>query len=122
LELVRRALDLPGVSTRESRLAGPAVQAIWIRDEWAGGPKASFIDELEFCHLHPPPAGGIHLTLPEEVRQQAIELGWAEPHLIAGRGIVSQYVVLVYAPRNPTEMEAVLTLIGASYRFARGVL
>ena len=122
LELVRRALDLPGVSPRESRLAGPAVHAIWIRDELAGGPKSSFIDDHEFCHLHPPPAGGIHLTLPEEVRQQAIDLGWAEPHLIAGHGLVSRHVVMLYAPRNQTEMEVVLALIGNSYTFARGVL
>ena len=119
--MIQRALALPGVSSRESRLANPAVNAIWIPDGLARGPRDAFIDGHEFCHLHPPPTGGIHLTLPESARQHVIEQGWAESHLISKGALLAPQLVLVYSPRNEEEVEVVLGLIDISYRFATGV-
>src|SRR5262245_53967524 len=64
-ELVERSLRLPDVKSRESRMALPGSWALWLPDALAGGPPEAFIDGHEFCHLHPPPESGIHLTLPE---------------------------------------------------------
>src|SRR5262245_50821693 len=85
-ELVERCLRLPYVKSRESRMASRGSRALWLPDAWAGGPPDAFIDGHEFCHLHPPPESGIHLTLPEETRTLAIGMGWAEPHPVARLG------------------------------------
>jgi len=120
-ELLRRVLALPGVAAKESRIASPAVHAIRILNDDAGGPPQAFIDYHEFCHLHPSPSGSIHLTLPDAVRLRAVEAGWVEPHLIVSQGIISKNVVLVYAPRDIDELETVIALTTISYRFAKGI-
>ena len=39
---------------------------------------------------------------------------------MARRGLIPPTAVMVYAPRDAAEVEAVLQVIGASYRFACG--
>ena len=75
---------------------------------------------LEFAHLHAAPDASFHLTLPEPLRQQAIDTGWAEPHPLAGHPTVSPNIVMVYAPRDRAEVETVMSLVTASWAFARG--
>ena len=120
--LAEQALQLPDVSERQSRLADPSVRAITIPDEFARGSREAFIDDHEFCHLHPPPRGSVLLTLPPEIRQESIEFGWAEPHPFAGQGFLPAGLTLAYAPRNDRELRVVFGLIEVSYRFARGLL
>jgi hypothetical protein len=38
---------------------------------------------------------------------------------MARRGLIPPTAVMVYAPRDAAEVETVLQVIGASYRFAR---
>jgi hypothetical protein len=102
-------------------MASPDSCALWLPDGLAAGPKDAFIDEHEFCHLHPLPEGSMHLTLPPEIRRPVIDLGWAEPHPATLLGVMTEALVLVYAPRNPKELAVVLSLIWSSYQFARGV-
>ena len=120
-ELLRRVLELPGAGVKESRVASPSVRAIKLSDEDGQGPRQAFIDDHEFCHLHPPPDGSIHLTLPDAVCRRAAEAGWVEPHLLAKGGGISKSTVLVYAPRDSDELETVVKLIETSYLFARGL-
>jgi hypothetical protein len=119
-EFVSRCLRLPCVKSRESRMASPRSRALWLPDELAGGPSEAFIDANEFCHLHPPPEAGIHMTLPEETRGLAVGMGWAAPHPIACLGAMPASLVMVYAPRNREEMAVALRLVRSSYDFARG--
>jgi len=109
------------VRTRQSRMATPQTLALSVPDRLARGPKAGFIDGHEFCHLHPPPEGSIHLMLPNPLRTQAIRLGWAEPHPVTRAGAMPPTLVLVYAPRDRHELGIVLQMIWRSYQFARGV-
>ncbi len=62
------------------------------------------------------PAGtfGAYLK-PEPIRREAIEQGWAEPHPLAGQPSVSPHIVMVYAPRDPQEVETVMVLVSASW-------
>jgi phospholipase/carboxylesterase len=101
-------------------MADPDVHAIHILGDDTTGPPQAFIDDHEFCHLHPCPTGSIHLTLPDAVRVRAIASGWVESHLIANQKLISKDVVLVYAPRDLDEVESVMNLITISYAFAKG--
>ena len=118
-ELLDGGLSLPHVRSRQSRMASPHSVALTLPDRFAGGPPGAFIDDHEFCHLHPAPEGSIHLTLPDEIRRSAVEMGWAEPHPAARMGALTEALVMVYAPRNRKELAVVLELIGNSYEFAR---
>jgi phospholipase/carboxylesterase len=120
-ELVRRSLKIPHVRCEQSRMASPGTIALYLADKFAGGPPEAFIDGHEFCHLHPLPAGGVHLTLPRILREEVVRLGWGERHPITEAGILTA-LVTVYAPRNRQELHTVLNLIIQSCRFAQGEL
>ena len=119
--LIEMSLRLPAVRYRQSRMAAPDVRALYLPDAAAAGPADAFIDGHEFCHLHPPPEGGAHLTLPDAVRDRALELGWAESHATVKAGAMPKSLVLVYAPRNTEELQSVLTLVRVSCQFAKGL-
>ena len=119
-ELRAWSLRLPYVRPRESRMASPATCALSLPDEYALGPKCAFIDDHEFCHMHPGPAGSIHLALPREASRPLVDAGWAEPHPSAAAGILPDTLYMVYAPRDAAELEIVTGVVTIAYRFARG--
>lgn len=80
----------------------------------------SFLLGNEFAHHHPESDGGLHLVLPPAWHGAALENGWAIPHTFAGRPTVSQWTVLVFAPRDERERKVVGRLIQAAEAFARG--
>ena len=101
-------------------MAAPDTVALWLPHAVAHGPASAFIDDHEFCHIHPLPEGSIHLTLPPTLVRRAIEFGWAEPHTLAVAGLMAETLVMVYAPRDDGEAGVVWNLIMASFRFALG--
>lgn len=94
--------------------------ALWLEDGHGNGPAGAFIDDHEFCHICETPAGFIHLTLPDPIRETLIEYGWAEPHPAARAGMISPTIVMVYAPRDAEELQGVLRIVHLSYLFATG--
>jgi hypothetical protein len=102
-------------------MASPDSRALYLADEIASGPPEAFIDENEFCHLHPLPVGSIHLTLPRILRDEVVRLGWGEPHPIADAGLLTT-LVTIYAPRDRQEIDTVLGLVVQSWLFAQGKL
>lgn len=101
-----------------SKISVPGARAMWLQEACEAGPPNAFMIDREFCHLHPPRDGSLHLNLPLDVMQLAIEKGWAEQHPLAARGIVPENVVMVYGPRDRDELEAVKTLIAEAHAFA----
>lgn len=120
-ELLRLSLEMPHVRVRESRMASPGTNALYLAGDYALGPPEAFIDDYEFCHLHPLPEGTIHLTLPALLREEVILRGWGERHPVAGSGVLSA-LMTIYAPRDAEEFSAVFELITQSWRFATGQL
>jgi hypothetical protein len=118
--LIRGSSQLAHIVTQQSRMAPEDTIALRLLDEFAFGPREAFIDDHEFCYLHPLPEGCLHLTLPTEARRSALELGWAEPHPAVRIGCMHPTVVMVYAPRNPEELTVVMDLIRISLHFAEG--
>jgi hypothetical protein len=119
-KLADRILSLPHAIVRESRLTASGCRAICLPGEFACGPQCAFIDDHEFCHIHPAPECHLHLTLPDKVREEIAQLNWVEYHPLAGVGFLPKTMMMVYAPRNEQELESVVRIVGVSYEFARG--
>ncbi|MEM7585189.1 MAG: luciferase family protein [Acidobacteriota bacterium] len=110
--------SLPCVRETTSAISVPGARAMWLQESCETGPANAFMVGREFCHLHPASDGSLHLNLPIEVAQVAIEKGWAERHPLADRGLIPSNVVMVYGPRDRGELEVVKQLIAASHAFA----
>jgi phospholipase/carboxylesterase len=120
--LLEHCTNLPHIAVQQSRMGLPDTLALRVVDKFAHGAPEAFIDDHEFCHVHALPEGGIHLALPDQVRHQAIRLGWVESHPAAGLSILPETLVLVYAPRDAQEMNIALGFVKISLAFAEGRL
>ena len=76
----------------------------------------------EFAHLHPPYDGSLHLMLPEETARSVVALGWGELHPVVRMGLLPPTALMIYGPRNASELEAVWLMLLASHAFARGTI
>ena len=74
--------------------------------------------EREFAHLHPRSDGSLHMTLPPEIVDRVLERGWAERQPRAGKHGLPSNIVMVYGPRDASELAVVQDLVLASYQHA----
>ncbi|MEM7276087.1 MAG: luciferase family protein [Actinomycetota bacterium] len=118
LEIAEFMFALSCVDEGPSQISVPGARAMLLQDSCLAGPPEAFMIDREFCHIHPPSDGSLHLNLPPEVGPVAIEKGWAENHPMARLGIIPTTVVMVYGPRDRTEVDVVKFLVAASHRFA----
>jgi hypothetical protein len=116
------AFALDRVVERPTQIAPPGSRALTLDDHDATDDRRAFMVDLEFAHIHNPPIGSMHLTLPQALRDAAVERGWALRHPLAVRGIVSPDVVFVFAPRDAAELDAAKLLLTASHAYASGQL
>lgn len=118
--LAERAFALPGVVEGPTRISVPGARALILDRALATGPDEAFFVGGEFAHLHPGKDHSLHICLPTSLARAACEAGWAEPHPLAVAGSVPATYVMVYAPRDDSELEVVFDLLVASHRFASG--
>ncbi len=71
--------------------------------------------------VHPPDDGSMHMMLPENDVPELVEAGWGEVHPLVPVGRMPPTTVMVFGPRDDAELDIVLGLIDASYRYARGI-
>jgi hypothetical protein len=112
--------ELDGVRPGESGISAPTTRALHLDAALALGPPPAFIVGTEFAHLHGGGDGSLHATLPEALAGIAIGQGWGELHPVARAGRRPPTLVMLYSPRNASELESVWRLVQASYAFARG--
>lgn len=122
IELIEQCLALPNVIEQASKLAVLGTHALSLSQSIAKGSVEAFIIDREFAHIHPLPEGSIHLALPLDICKVVIDQNWGELHSLAFSGIVPPTIVMLYAPRNPEELNIVFGFVQLSYRFACGVL
>jgi phospholipase/carboxylesterase len=116
--LAAYAFSLARVVERPTHIAPPGSRALTLNSKDASHDRNAFMVDLEFAHIHNPPVGSMHLTLPAEVRDAAIAKGWALRHPLAVRNIVSPDVTFVFAPRNDEELQRAKVLLDASHAYA----
>ncbi len=119
-ELWRRMRSLEHVRTGPSGISGDSERALSLDPGHAAGPAEAFLHGSEFAHLHRAEDNSLHATLPHAVAEQAIARGWAELHPLARMGRVPSTFVLLFWPRDASELETVWRLVKTSYAFARG--
>ena len=117
--LVQRVQTLAGVNLGPSRRAPAGTVGFHLPDVDPRGREGDFMFGREFAHVHPEPDASLHVLLPEPIRSEAVAAGWAEPHPLAGTPTVPTGIVLVYAPREASELEVVISLIESSWNNAR---
>ena len=72
----------------------------------------------EFGHGHAQGDHSLHLTLPLDVAAHVEAAGWVEPHFLVLSGRLPRTHVMLYAPRDDTEVAVALRTVRASYDFA----
>ena len=115
-----RSGALPGVVEGSEKTSAPNIVACVLQPGYAEGPKEAFLAGGEFAHLHPD--GNLHLTLPLELGDEVVVQGWGEVHIDAETRRGSPIFMMVYAPRDDDELEAVWRIVRSSYEFALGLL
>jgi Family of unknown function (DUF5519) len=112
-ELLERVRRLPNISIGASLVSVPGARAFHLHEKSARGPRQAFQAGHEFAHLHPPGDGSLHMTLPPDLYDEVLAMGWGEPHPLSG-------TMLVRGPRDADELEVVWGLVRASYAYANG--
>jgi len=117
-ELARRVFALPGVVEQPSGISVPGARALTLPAGEPAGPPEAFLIDREFAHLHPAPDFSLHAMLPPDLVTEAVDAGWAEQHPAARRGLIPPTAVMLYAPRDETELDVIERLVQASHAFA----
>ena len=115
-----RAGALPGVVEGSDETSAMDIRAFVLEPGYAEGPREAFLAGGEFAHLHSD--GSLHLTLPRELGDEVVVQGWGEIHFDAETRRGSSIFMMVYAPRDDDELEAVWRIFRSSYEFALGLL
>jgi hypothetical protein len=121
-QLASYAFALSNVKEQPTQIAPPGSRALTLLPEQASRDAEAFMVNLEFAHIHNPPIGSMHLTLPPVLREAAAAKGWVLRHPLAVRGAVSPDVVFAFAPRDPSELPAAQLLLKAAHAYATGQL
>lgn len=117
-QLADFAFSLPDVIERPTRVAPDGSRALTLAPHAVGAHRQALLVDTEFAHIHNPPVGSMHMTLPESLRTLALQKGWALRHPFAVRGLGSPDVVFVFAPRNEEELTWAKALLLASHAYA----
>lgn len=124
LELQERLFDrirsLAGVATSQSAISVPGARGLKVKPG-ADAPADAFLVPSvgEFAHQHPPYDGSLHLALPPELVADAVAKGWAAAHPLAGIRL-ARGMVMVYGPRDDSELEVVAAMVATSHGYATG--
>jgi phospholipase/carboxylesterase len=87
------------------------------------GPDDAFLvpSAGEFAHVHPGHDGSMHLALPLALATDLIAKGRGVAHPLAGVRLTPGMVML-FGPRDATELETVVGIVATSHAWAAGQL
>lgn len=111
---------LPSVSNEHSGISVPGSRALVLHEGTACNHDA-FMVGREFAHIHPhPDSGSMHVKLAPEDAKAVVEAGWGEDHYLVTQGHYPPGLIMVFSPRDATELETVKAIVASSYAFATG--
>jgi hypothetical protein len=119
--LLDHALSLPGVRRGRSGVSVPGAVAFYL-DEPPRTPQLPDLFGGEWGHIHPAYDGSLHLNVPTPVAEGLIELGWAEYHYVVTQGWAPPIVIMLYGPRDETELDVAKAVVETAYTAAGGAL
>jgi phospholipase/carboxylesterase len=119
-QLFARVAALPGVTTRQSAISVPGARGLMLDPPRLGPDDAFLVPAVgEFAHLHPGYDGSLHITLPPLLAADVIAKGWGVAHPLAGVRLTPG-MVLLFGPRDATELETVVGVVATSHAWAAG--
>jgi hypothetical protein len=92
----------------------PGATALHLPDSNPAYPTAFMVDH-EYVHVHAD--GSLHVAANPFTVDDIVANGWAEKHPEAGRSLPAN-VLLVYGPRNQSELEAVSDIVRTAFAWA----
>ena len=107
--------QIPFIRQHPTLISVPTSKALWL-DESRPAVKDAFMPPAysrEFAHLHAD--GSWHLVVGKDTVEEILKAGWGERHPWYDRGVLE---VMVYAPRNETELKTVKQLVRTSIEHA----
>ncbi len=119
-QILAFAFSLDQVIEAPTRIAPPGSRALTLRQDDAMKNRGAFLIDNEFAHIHNPPIGSMHLTLPGPLCEIAVARRWVLPHPLAGKHGFTPDNVFAFAPRNASEVEVAKLLLSASHAYALG--
>lgn len=121
VDLAAHAFALADVVERPTQIAPDGSRALNLAESVPANSEA-FLVGREFAHIHNPPIGSMHATLPEPYRSLALKKGWVLRHPFAVRGIGPRAAVFIFAPRNQQELQWAKLLLNISHAWANGTI
>jgi hypothetical protein len=123
-EALRQAASaLPGIKFEPTPFSLSGSVGWRLEERFARGPAGAFIRQsVEFAHQHVPADGSVHMLLPLDFASAALEKGWGVVHPLTDSvsGERSEYV-MIFGPRNESELKAAWIIAQISYYQARGL-
>ena len=117
-ELRRRVFLLPGIDDEPSDRSLPGARGLMVGDELSVSRPDVIAGSREFAHVHPD--GSLHVWLPAERAREVQEMGWGELHPWTERDGFWGGVVLVFTPRDASELDVVIQIVVEAYNFVVG--
>jgi Family of unknown function (DUF5519) len=115
--LADQVLNWPHVEAAQPQFDRPTTIFVRLQESATASEPAAFITDREFGRILLA-APTIYLALPTICAHWAIVRRWAEPHYLTSYGLMPAGTVVVYTPRDETELEVCAFLFQESYRFA----
>ena len=111
---------LPSVANEHSGISVPGARALVLHEGTECNHDA-FIVGREFAHIHPhPDNGSMHVKFSAEDAKTVVDAGWGEDHYLVTQGHYPAGLIMVFSPRNDTELNVVKQIVAKSYTFATG--
>jgi hypothetical protein len=108
----------PNVKEHDTLISVPTSRALWLDESIRAAHNDAFMpppNSREFCHLHAD--GSFHTVVDVTIENEILLKQWGVRHMYYDRGVKE---VLVYAPRDDSELIVSKRIITESYRYASG--
>ena len=116
-QLLEDVLSWPSVESTPSSAPLTKVLPLRLEETAVNSDPSAFIGTREFGRVFLA-SPTIILALPLVCAHWAIVKGWAEPHYLRLFGLMPAGAVLIYTPKNCTELAVCYSLFSESYHFA----
>ena len=111
---------LPDIANEHSGISVPGARALVVHDGVECNHDAFMIGR-EFAHIHPhPDSGSMHVKLEAADAKAVVEAGWGEDHYLVAQGHYPPGLIMVFSPRDTSELDVVRKIVARSYEYATG--
>ena len=114
-ELLRRVSRIPGIEVRDSVMSMWGTLGFCLASDAELARPELGVREGEFAHMHPD--GSLHAFLSPSLATKVVIAGWGAHHPWAQKWPKYKGYVMIFTPMNKEELQIVLRLVRASYKF-----